>query len=96
MWTSPTQAEAHGLGSVTEGTGEPTELLQGIHSVLHVNPEAQPPQRDLVIGHGERQLGGGAVDDLLGQQRGEDQAWGLNAQVGIWSGCGHARLSDSL
>lgn len=42
-----------------------TELLQGVHGVLHVDPEAQPSQRDLVVGHGEGQLGGGAVYDLM-------------------------------
>lgn len=44
-----------------------TELLQGVHGVLHVDPEAQPPQRDLVVGHSEGQLRGGAVYDLAGR-----------------------------
>lgn len=46
------------------GTHGLTELLQGVHGILHVDPEAEPPQRDLVVGHGEGQLSGGAVDDL--------------------------------
>lgn len=28
----------------SQGPGPPTELLQGVHGVLHVDPEAQPPQ----------------------------------------------------
>lgn len=52
-----------------------TELLQRVHGVLHVDPEAQPPQRDLVVRHGEGQLGGGAVDGLIGGRRG----WNLPA-----------------
>ena len=49
---------------VWNGTCGLTELLQGVHGVLHVDPEAELPQRDLVVGHSEGQLSGGAVDDL--------------------------------
>lgn len=54
----PQQARGHSLPPA------PTELLQGVHGILHVDPEAQAAQRDFVVAHGERQLRGGAVDDL--------------------------------
>lgn len=49
-----------------------TELLQGVHGVLHVDPEAELSQRDLVVGHSEGQLSGGAVDDLTEGQHGQN------------------------
>lgn len=43
---------------------QPTKLLQRKNCVLHVDPEPESPQRDGVVGDGQRQLCGGAVDLL--------------------------------
>lgn len=53
-----------GLHPVCGSPGDPTKLLQRINSILHVDPEAQPPQGDGVVGDGQRELGGRAVDLL--------------------------------
>lgn len=41
-----------------------TELLQRVHSILHVDPKTKSAQRDGVIEDGERELCGSAVDLL--------------------------------
>lgn len=39
-----------------------TELLQGVDGILHVNPEAEFPEGDGIIGDSEREFRAGAVD----------------------------------
>lgn len=41
-----------------------TKLLQRVNSILHVDPESEPPERDGVIGDGQGKLFRGAVDLL--------------------------------
>lgn len=41
-----------------------TKLLQRVNSILHVDPESEPPERDRVIGDGQGELFGGTVDLL--------------------------------
>lgn len=64
------ESSAYVFVCVCRGGGSPddlTKLLQRINSILHVDPESQPPQRDGVVGDGQRELCGRAVDLLMTQ-----------------------------
>lgn len=60
-----------------------TKLSQRINDVLQMHPEPEPPQRDALVGHGQRQPDSAAADLLLMSEKVDVRSFKSNPNCGL-------------